>query len=81
MNIVGIGLALMAGFFALIALLPFLGWLNWITTLPLAILAGWFSYKAYQRNNSSLSAVIGLVMSAVMVLWAVTRLGIGGGLI
>ncbi|MEZ4504656.1 MAG: hypothetical protein R2848_02060 [Thermomicrobiales bacterium] len=81
MNILGIGLAVLGGFFGLIALIPFLGWLNWITTLPLAILAGYFSYQAYKGGNARTSGLVGLVMSAVLLLFAVTRLGIGGGLI
>ncbi|MCO5220762.1 MAG: hypothetical protein M9947_04160 [Thermomicrobiales bacterium] len=81
MNVLGIGLAVVGGFFGLIALLPFLGWLNWITTLPLAILAGYYSYRAYKSGRAQTSGVIGLAMSAVLLLYAVTRLGIGGGLI
>jgi hypothetical protein len=81
MNILGIGLAVLGGFFGLIALIPFLGWLNWITTLPLALLAGYFSYQAYKSGNARVTGVIGLAMSAVLMLFAVTRLGIGGGLI
>lgn len=81
MNFLGIGLAVIGGFFGLIALLPFLGWLNWITTLPLAILAGWFSYRAYKSGNARTSGAIGLAMSAVLILYAVTRLGIGGGIL
>jgi hypothetical protein len=81
MNILGIGLAMLGGFFGLIALLPFLGWLNWITTLPLALLAGYFSYRAYSSGNARVTGVIGLTMSAVLILYAVTRLGIGGGIL
>mgnify|MGYP001214795944 FL=1 len=81
MNILGIGLAVLGGFFGLIALIPFLGWLNWITTLPLALLAGYFSYQAYKSGNARTTGIIGLAMSAVLMLFAVTRLGIGGGLI
>lgn len=81
MNILGIGLAVLGGFFGLIALIPFLGWLNWFTTLPLALLAGYFSYQAYKSDNARFSGLVGLVMSAVLLLFAVTRLGIGGGLL
>ncbi len=81
MNILGIGLAVLGGFFGMIALLPFLGWLNWITTLPLAFLAGYFSYQAYKSGNARTSGVVGLVMAAVLLLYAVGRLGIGGGIL
>jgi hypothetical protein len=81
MNILGIGLAMLGGFFGLIGLLPFLGWINWITTLPLAILAGYFSYQAYKRGNARTTGVIGMAMAAVLLLYAVGRLGIGGGII
>ena len=81
MNVLGIGLALIGSFFGLVALLPFLGWLNWITTLPLAILAGYFSYRAYTSGNARTTGVIGMAMAAVLLLYAVGRLGIGGGII
>jgi hypothetical protein len=81
MNILGIGLAILGGFFGMIALLPFLGWLNWITTLPLALLAGYFSYQSYKGGNARTTGVIGMAMSAVLLLYAVGRLGIGGGIL
>ncbi|MCC6673986.1 MAG: hypothetical protein IT339_02235 [Thermomicrobiales bacterium] len=81
MNILGIGLAIAGGFFGLIALVPFMGWLNWITTLPLAILAGYFSYQAYRSGNARTSGVIGMTMAAVLLVYAVGRLGIGGGIL
>jgi hypothetical protein len=81
MNILGIGLAVLGGFFGMIALIPFMGWLNWITTLPLALLAGYFSYQAYKGGNARTSGAVGLVMAAVLLIYAVGRLGIGGGIL
>ncbi len=81
MNVLGIGLALIGSFFGLIALIPFLGWLNWITTLPLAILAGYFSYRAYKGGNARTSGVVGMTMAAVLLVYAIGRLGIGGGIL
>lgn len=81
MNFLGIGLAVLGGFFGLIALIPFLGWLNWITTLPLALLAGYFSYQAYKGGNARTTGVIGMAMAAALLLFAIGRLGIGGGIL
>lgn len=81
MNIFGISLAILGSFFGLISLIPLLGWINWITTLPLAILAGYFSYQAYEHRGARISGVVGMTMAAVLLIYAVGRLGIGGGIL
>jgi len=37
LGIIGFIISLIAAFFMLIGLMPFLGWINWFTTLPAAI--------------------------------------------
>jgi hypothetical protein len=77
----GCALAVLAGCFALLGLLPLLGWLNWITTLPLAILATLFSGIALSRGSRSPIAALGLAGGILALCWAVFRLTIGGGIV
>ncbi len=78
----GCGLSLVAGFFLLIGLIPFLGWVNWITTVPLSALAAILCYTAINgRREPSPIARIGLLAASFILLLALFRLTLGGGLI
>ncbi len=79
MAIAGFVLSLVAGFFLLIGLIPFLGWFNWFTTLPAAILGIVFSSIAMSKSRGGM-ATAGLVIGILVFVVAVLRLIIGGGI-
>ena len=82
MGTLGCGFSLIAVVFAVVGLVPFLGWLNWITTLPLALLAVAFSGLALIRGTlDRAAAAAGLAGGVLLVFWAMFRLTIGGGVI
>ena len=78
---VGCGFSIAAAAFAVLGLVPFLGWVNWFTTLPAALLAILFSFVAMVRDGERGNAVLGLVVGVVVFFWAIFRLGLGGGVI
>lgn len=80
MGIIGFILSLIAAFFMLIGLVPFLGWLNWFTTLPLGLAGAGFSAAGLSRGRNGL-AIAGLVISVIVLIIAFIRLYIGCGLI
>ena len=80
MNVAGFIMSLVAGFFMLIGLIPFLGWFNWFTTLPAAVLGIIFSSIALSKSQDGL-AIAGLVISIAVFFIAVLRLVIGGGIL
>jgi len=79
MNVIGFIMSLIAGFFMLIGLIPFLGFLNWFTTLPAAVLAIIFSSVGLSKSRSGL-ATAGLVIGIVVFCIAIFRLSLGGGI-
>ncbi len=79
MGIAGFVISLVAGFFMLIGLIPFLGIINWFTTLPAAVLAAILSGVALSRSRSGL-AVAGLAISLAVFFIAILRLALGGGI-
>jgi len=81
MNGLGCGLSLIAGFFLLLGLIPFLGWLNWITTLPLAALAAIFSYQAMKHRPDDAMAKLGLIASVLIFAFGTFRLSLGAGIL
>ncbi len=80
MNVAGFVMSLVAGFFMLIGLIPFLGWFNWFTTLPAAVLGIIFSSIALSKSQGGL-AIAGLVISLSVFVIAIIRLAIGGGIL
>ena len=80
MSIAGFVLSLVAGFFMLIGLIPFLGIINWFTTLPAAVLAIIFSAVGLSKSKSGLG-VAGLAISIVVFCIAAFRLFLGGGIL
>ena len=80
MGIAGFVLSLVAGFFMLIGLIPFLGFINWFTTLPAAVLGIIFSAVGMSKSKNSM-AVAGLVISIVVICIAVIRLIVGFGVL
>jgi hypothetical protein len=80
MGIAGFVLSLVAGFFMLIGLVPFLGFINWFTTLPAAVVSIIFSAVGMSKSKNGL-AVAGLVISIVVICIAVIRLIVGFGVL
>lgn len=82
MGTLGCGLSVAAALFALVELIPLLGWLNWITTLPLALLAAFFSAVALARGTvDRTAAALGLIGGVLLIFWAIFRLSLGAGIV
>lgn len=75
-GLLGILFGLVAGVALLVGLIPLLGWLNWITSLPLAFLGLIFSRISRGGWKS-----VGTIINVGVILIAVLRLLVGGGLI
>ena len=80
MGIIGFILSLIAALFMVVGLIPFLGWVNWFTTLPFGLAAAGLSVTGLSRGRNGL-AVVGLVISIVVLIMAFIRLWIGCGVI
>lgn len=72
---------ILAMLFMLVALIPLLGWLNWLV-IPFAgigaILAG---IGIMLKGEKGRRAKAGLVLNAIVIVVALVRLGMGGGII
>jgi hypothetical protein len=72
---------ILAMLFMLVALIPLLGWLNWLV-IPFAgigaILAG---IGIMFKGEKGRRAKAGLVLNAIVIVVALVRLGMGGGII
>jgi len=79
MSIIGFIISLIAAFFMLIGLIPFMGWFNWFTTLPAAVLGAIISGVAFSFSKSRI-AMAGLIISGAVFLIALGRLAIGCGI-
>jgi hypothetical protein len=79
MSIIGFIISLLAAFFMLIGLIPFMGWFNWFTTLPLAVVGAIISGLAFSLSKSRL-AKAGLIISGAVFLLALVRLVVGCGI-
>ena len=81
MPLFGCGLGILATFFLVPGLIPFLGWLNWFTSLPLAIVAPLFFYLDLRDPPRSSISQVGLLLSMIVLCIAIFRLSLGGGLV
>lgn len=82
MGVLGCGFSFLAGCFLLLGLIPFFGWLNWFTTVPLSAFAAILCYVALKDHpNSAPLAQIGLLAATFVLLIALFRLSLTGGLI
>ncbi len=81
MGFIGFIISLAAGAAMLLGLIPFLGWFNWFTTLPLAVIGAAISGIALARKNKSVFAIIGLIISIIVLVIGSGRLWIGCGII
>jgi hypothetical protein len=80
MGIIGLVISLISVLFLVIGLIPLLGWLNWFTTLPIAVLGIIISSIAMARPRNQL-AMAGLIINLTVIVIALVRLAIGGGII
>lgn len=78
---VGCGLAMLAGLFLFVGLVPLLGWLNWLTTLPLSLVAAIFCYLAVRNEPGNHTAQFGLLVSVLIFAIGSFRLFLGAGII
>jgi hypothetical protein len=80
MSFIGLIISLIAAFFLLIGLIPFLGWFNWFTTLPAAVLGAIICAIAITKAKSRV-AITGLIISLAVFVISLLRLSIGGGIL
>ena len=80
-SILGFVSSLLAGIFLLIAIIPLLGWLNWITSLPVAVFAMIFSLIGATRGSLKGLGIAGTTISAAVIVFALFRLFLGGGIL
>ena len=79
MGFFGFLTSVVAFFFVLIALIPFLGWLNWFV-LPVSILGFVMSLIGVIQRRVFVLAVFGVIIGAAAILMGITRLIIGFGI-
>jgi hypothetical protein len=80
MGVIGLIISFISAIFLAIGLIPFLGWFNWFTTLPAAVTGAIISGVAASKSKSQV-AIIGLIISLVVMVMALGRLAIGCGII
>jgi hypothetical protein len=71
----------LATLFMLIALIPLLGWLNWLVIPFAAIGAILAAIGIMLRGEKGRRAKAGLVLNAIVIVVAVVRLSMGGGIL
>ncbi len=81
MGQIGCGFSIAAGAFAMLAVIPLLGWLNWFTTLPFAALAIVFGIFGMRSEQERRVAALAVIFGCVLLGWGVFRLILGGGLV
>jgi hypothetical protein len=72
---------ILAMLFMLVALIPLLGWLNWLVIPFAGIGAILATIGIMLRGEKSRRAKAGLVLNLIIVVVAVVRLNMGGGII
>jgi hypothetical protein len=79
--LIGIAIGLLSAVFLAVGLLPLLGWLNWITSLPLAFLGLIFSRIGARSARGGALATIGTLICSAVIVTALARLALGGGIV
>jgi hypothetical protein len=79
--LIGIALGLLAAMFLAVGLLPLLGWLNWISSLPIAFLGLIFSRVGARSVRAGALATIGTLICSAVIILALARLALGGGIL
>jgi hypothetical protein len=80
-SILGFILSLLAVVFLIIGLIPLLGWLNWITSLPTAVISMVFSLIGASRGLLKGLGIAGAAISGAVIIFALFRLFLGGGIL
>jgi hypothetical protein len=80
-SILGFMLSLLAVVFLIIGLIPLLGWLNWITSLPTAVISMVFSLIGASRGLLKGLGIAGAAISGAVIIFALFRLFLGGGIL
>jgi hypothetical protein len=80
MGFIGFVMAIVAGFFTLIALIPFLGWLNWFI-IPFVLIALILNLISTVRGSGRVFGIIGLIICAGVLPVSIFRLVTGFGLL
>jgi hypothetical protein len=80
-SILGFVLSLLAVVFLIIGLIPLLGWLNWITSLPTAVISMVFSLIGASRGLLKGLGIAGATISGAVIIFALFRLFLGGGIL
>jgi len=80
-SILGFVLSLLAVVFLIIGLIPLLGWLNWITSLPTAVISMVFSLIGASRGLLRGLGIAGATISGAVIIFALFRLFLGGGIL
>jgi hypothetical protein len=80
-SILGFVLSLLAVVFLIIGLIPLLGWLNWITSLPMAVISLVFSLIGASRGLLKGLGIAGATISGAVIIFALFRLFLGGGIL
>jgi hypothetical protein len=81
MGFISLVWGVLAALFMLIALIPLLGWLNWLVIPFAAIGAILAAIGIMLRGEKGRRAKAGLVLNAIVIVVAVVRLSMGGGII
>jgi hypothetical protein len=80
MGLAGFIMSIVGLVFVFIAFLPFLGWLNWFI-IPFAVLSFALSLAGIIRGANRLLGIIGLILSALVIVLSTVRLIAGLGVI
>lgn len=72
---------ILAMLFVLVALIPLLGWLNWLVIPFAGIGAILATIGIMLRGEKSRRAKAGLVLNLIIIVVAVVRLSMGGGIV
>jgi hypothetical protein len=71
-GIAGFILGLVAFFWMLIGLIPFLGWLNWLN-IPVAVAGLVISILGYTQRRQSALSLIGIILCSIAIVIGVIR--------
>ncbi|MDD3994943.1 MAG: hypothetical protein WCZ22_05750 [Dehalococcoidales bacterium] len=80
MSILGFIIGILTGIGATVSLLPLLGWLNWLN-IPVAIIGLVFSILGVNKGRNKGIGTAGIIINAILIVYGIIRLIIGGGFI
>ena len=80
MSILGFIIGILTGIGATVSLLPLLGWLNWLN-IPVAIIGLVFSILGVNKGSNKGIGTAGIIINAILIVYGIIRLIIGGGFI